>query len=127
MYYSQTDGKKQSVEKTQPPATSAISETDREMIQADKRIVLERLKQSSKSLEIDGQMVIEREKKRKQRVVKYTPVIKKQRWREETCLHQCVEVKHKRQKTKGQDGCAQLACSTHKGDKLNRLLVLLAP
>ncbi len=47
--------------------------------------------------------MIEQEKKRKQRVVKYTPAIKKQRWSEGGNVF-IQAGSSKRQKTKGQDG-----------------------
>ena len=54
-----TDGKKQSVEKTQPTTTSAISETDRERAEYQNLREPERPKQSSKKRkEIEGQIVI---------------------------------------------------------------------
>ena len=40
LYSSQTDGKKQSVERTQPNVTSVISETDRERIEYKRLIAL---------------------------------------------------------------------------------------
>ncbi len=59
-------------------------------------------------------MVIEREKKGTQRAETYTPELKKQRTSEEKNVL-AQEGLGKRQKTKGQSGCEQLACSTHKG------------
>ena len=59
-------------------------------------------------------MVIEREKKGRQRTGTFAPELKKQRMSEETNVL-AQEGLSKRQKTKGQSGCAQLACSTHKG------------
>ncbi len=48
------------------------------------------------------------------RIKTYTPELKKQRMSEETNVL-AQEDLSKRQKTKGQSGCKQLACSTHKG------------
>ena len=111
----QTDGKKQSVEKTQPNAILAISEIDRKRIESNRltalRILQERLK---KRKEYEGKLVIDRHKKRKQRGVNYTPEIKKQRWSLAINVFAQAGLS-KRQKTNGQTGCAQLACSTHKG------------
>ena len=91
-----------------------ISVNDKERIAEKKREALENLKRSSqKRKATEGQMVIEREKEGTQRTGTLTPEIKKQRMSKEiTVLAQ--EGLSKRQKTKGQDGCAQLACRTHK-------------
>ena len=58
--------------------------------------------------------MIEREKKGKQRAEPSTPELKKQRMSEEANVL-AQESLSKRQKTKGQSGFEQLACSTHKG------------
>jgi len=114
LQYSQTDGKKQSVEKNQPNAISVISGKDMERIEINKLKALEKLKSSKKRKEIEGQMAIEREKKRKQRVVNPMSETKKRRWSVEPNVFAQVGLS-KRQKTNGQDGVAQLVCSTHKG------------
>ena len=111
----QSDGKKQSVENTQPNAILAISETDRKRIESNRltalRIQQERVK---KRKECEGKPVIDRPEKRKQWGVNYKPEIKKQRWSLEINVFAQAGLS-KRQKTNGQTGCAQLACSTHKG------------
>ncbi len=85
------------------------------MIAEKKREALENLKRSlQKRKAIEGQMVIEREKKGKQRAGTYSPELNKQRMSEETNVL-AQEGLSKRQKTKGQSGFEQLACSTHKG------------
>ncbi len=90
-----------------------ISGKDREMIEKKKLEALEKLKRSlQKRKAIEGQMVIEREKKGKQRAGTYTREVKKQRTSEETNVL-AQEGLSKRQKTKGQSGFEQLACSTH--------------
>ncbi len=76
------------------------------------RMKLKRSLKKRKAME--GHMVIEREKKGKQRTETYTPELKKQRMSEETNVL-AQEGLSKRQKAKGQSGCEQLACSTHKG------------
>ena len=111
----QSDGKKQSVEKTQPKAIIAISETDRKRIESNRltalRIQQERVK---KRKECEGKSVIDRPEKRKQWGVNYKPEIKKQRWSLEINVVAQAGLS-KRQKKNGQTGCAQLVCSTHKG------------
>ena len=80
-----------------------------------KREALENLKRSlQKRKATEDPMVIEREKKDKQRAETHSPELKKQRMSEETDV-QAQGGLSKRQKTEGQSGCAQLACSTHKG------------
>ena len=92
-----------------------ISGKDREMIEEKKLEALEKLKRSlKKRTATEGQMVIEREKKGKQRAETYTPELKKQRMSEEANVL-APEGLSKIQKTKGQSGYGQLACSTHKG------------
>ena len=59
---------------------------------------------------IADQMVIEREKKGKQRAGAYSPELKKRRMNEEANVL-AQEGLSKRQKTKGQSGCEQLTCS----------------
>jgi hypothetical protein len=85
-----------------------------ERIEINKLKALEKLKSSKKRKEIEGQMAIEREKKRKQRVVNPMSETKKRRWSVEPNVFAQVGLS-KRQKTNGQDGVAQLVCSTHKG------------
>ena len=115
LHYSQTNGKKYRVEEPQPTAISVISVNDKERIAEKKREALENLKRSSRKRNAtEGQMVIEREKKGKQRTGTLAPELKKQRMSEETNVL-AQEGLSKRQKTKGQSGCEQLACSTHKG------------
>ena len=115
LHYSQTNGKKYRVEEPQPTAISVISVNDKERIAEKKRAALENLKRSSqKRKATEDQMVIEREKKGQQRAETYSPELKKQRMSEETNVL-AQEGLSKRQKTEGQSGCAQLACSTHKG------------
>jgi hypothetical protein len=85
------------------------------MIEEKELEALEKRKQSSKKRKaIEGHMVIEREKKGKQRTETYTPETKEGRMSEERNFL-AQEGLSKIQKTKGQNGCAQLACSTHKG------------
>ncbi len=92
-----------------------ISVNDKERIAGKKREALENLKRSSqKRKATEVQMLIEREKKGKQRAETYPPELKKRRMIEETNVL-AQEGLSKRQKTEGQTGCAQLACSTHKG------------
>ena len=92
-----------------------ISGKDRERIEINKLKTLGKLKQSSKKRkEIEGQMAIEREKKRKQRVVNSMSETKKRRWSVEPNVFAQVGLS-KRQKANGQDGVIQLVCSTHKG------------
>ena len=115
LHYSQTNGKKYRVEEPQPTAISVISVNDKERIAEKKRAALENLKRSlQKRKATADQMVIEREKKGKQRAETLSPELKKQRMSEETNVL-AQEGLSKRQKTEGQSGCAQLACSTHKG------------
>ncbi len=59
-------------------------------------------------------MVIEREKKGRQRAETLVPELKKQRMSEETNVIVQGGLS-KRKKTDGQNGCEQPACSTHKG------------
>ncbi len=75
---------------------------------------MKHLRTLKKRKAIEGQMVIEREKKGQHRVETYPPELKKQRMSEEANVL-AQEGLSKRQKTKGQSGCEQLACSTHKG------------
>ena len=78
-------------------------------------IVKQRLKERQESEDIE---LIEREqdrrKKRNQRMVKFLPDQKRKRMSEEVNVFAKSGLS-RRQKTNGQDGCAQLACSTHKG------------
>ena len=92
-----------------------ISVNDKERIAEKKRAALENLERSSqKRKATEGQMVIEWEKKSKHRAETYSPELKKQRMSEDTTVL-AQEGLSKRQKTKGQSGCEQLACSTYKG------------
>ena len=116
MHCSQSNSKKCSwVEESQPTATSVISVNVKEMIAKKKREALETFKRSlQKRKATEDPMVIEREKKDKQRAETHSPELKKQRMSEETDV-QAQGGLSKRQKTEGQSGCEQLACSTHKG------------
>ncbi len=101
------------VEESQPTVISVQSVNVKEMIAKKKREALERI--SKKRQATEDQMLIEQEKKRyKQRAEAHSPELKKQRMSEETNV-QAQEGFSKRQKTEGQSGCEQLACSTHKG------------
>ncbi len=82
-----------------------IEEAVPAMLNGSKRIF-------QKRIETEDQMVIEREKKRKQRAEAHSPEIKKQRKSEEA-NKQVQEGSSKRQKTEGRSGCKHLACSTH--------------
>ena len=83
----------------------------------DKRIkALGKLQGSSKKrLKSEERRLIEREndrlKKRNQRVVKYTPYRKKEKRSGEVNVFAKSGLS-RRQRTNGQDGCSQLACST---------------
>jgi hypothetical protein len=113
--YSQMNGKKDRDEDVRPIANSVLSEYDKVRIAEKKRVALENLKRSSdKRKATEGQIVIEREKKGRQRTSTLAPEVKKQRVSEETNMI-VQEGLSKRQKTDGQNGCTQLACSTHKG------------
>jgi hypothetical protein len=94
---------------------SEISVIVKEKIAEKKRVALENLKRSlDKRKATEDQMVIEREKKGRQRMETFAPELKKQRMSEETNVI-IQEGLSKRQKAEGQNGCAQLVCSTHKG------------
>ena len=113
MQGSQTNSKKTRAEESQATEISEISVNVKAMIAEKKREALknpELRPQKRKATE----MVIEREKKRKQTAETHSPVLKQQRMSEET-NGQAQEGLSKRQKTEGQSGCEQLACSTHKG------------
>ena len=112
-HYSQTNSKKYRVEEPQPTAISVKSGNDKERIAEKKREALKNLELSTQKRKAT-EMVIEREKKRKQTAETHSPELKKQRTSEETNV-QAQEGLSKRQKTEGQIGCEQLACSTHKG------------
>ena len=115
MHCSQSNSKKYRVEESQPTAISVISVNVKEMIAKKKREALETFKRSlQKRKATEDPMVIEREKKDKQRAETHSPELKKQRMSEETDV-QAQGGLSKRQKTEGQSGCEQLACSTHKG------------
>ena len=111
MNCSQTNSKKSKVEESQPTVISVLSVNVKAMIAEKKREALENLERSLQKRKAT-EMVIEREKKRKQTAETHSPELKKHRMSEETNV-QAQEGLSKRQKTKGQDGCAQLACSTH--------------
>ena len=85
MHCSQTNSKKYRVEEPQPTAIIVISGNDKERIAEKKREALENLKRSSqKRKATEDQMVIEREKKGRQRTGTLAPELKKQRMCEET-------------------------------------------
>ena len=113
MNCSQTNSKKSRVEESQPTVISVLSVNVKEMIADKKREALENLERSLQKRKAT-EMVTEREKKRKQTAETHSPELKKQRMSEETNV-QAQEGLSKRQKTEGQSGCEQLACSTHKG------------
>ena len=113
MNCSQTNSKKSRVEESQPTVISVLSVNVKEMIAEKKREALENLERSLQKRKAT-EMVIEREKKRKQTAETQSPELKKQRMSEETNV-QAQGGLSKRQKTEGQSGCGQLACSTHKG------------
>ncbi len=105
MHYSQTNSKKYRVEENQPTAISVILGKDREMTAEKKREALENPKRSlEKRTATEGQMVIEREKKGKQRAKTLRrhilARIKETKMSEETNFHKRVQVKDKRQKEK---------------------------
>ena len=110
---SQTNSKKNRVEESQSTEISEISVNVKEMIAEKKREALKNLELSLQKRKAT-EMLIEREKKRKQTAETHTPELKKQRMSEETNV-KAQEGLSKRQKTEGQSGCEQLACSTHKG------------
>jgi hypothetical protein len=110
---SQTNSKKNRVEESQSTEISEISVNVKEMIAEKKREALKNLELSLQKRKAT-EMLIEREKKRKQTAETHAPELKKQRMSEETNV-QAQEGLSKRQKTEGQSGCEQLACSTHKG------------
>jgi hypothetical protein len=110
---SQTNSKKNRAEESQSTEISEISVNVKARIAEKKREALKKLElrlQKRKATE----MAMEREKKRKQTAEIYSPELKQQRMSEETNV-QAQEGLSKRQKTEGQSGCEQLACSTHKG------------
>ena len=113
MNCSQTNSKKSRVEESQPTVISVLSVNVKEMIADKKREALENLKRSLQKRKAT-EMVTEREKKRKQTTETHSPELKKHRMSEETNV-KAQEGLSKRQKTEGQSGCEQLACSTHKG------------
>ena len=113
MQGSQTNSKKNRAEESQAPEISEISVNVKAMIAEKKREALRNLELRSQKRKV-AEMVIEREKKRKQTAETHSPVLKQQRMSEET-NGQAQEGLSKRQKTEGQSGCEQLACSTHKG------------
>jgi hypothetical protein len=110
---SQTNSKISRVEESQPTVISVISVNVKEMNAEKKREALENLERSLPKRKAT-ELVIEREKKRKQTAETHSPELKKQRTSEETNV-QAQGGLSKRQKTEGQSGCEQLACSTHKG------------
>ena len=113
MQGSQTNSKKTRAEESQATEISEISVNVKAMIAEKKRKALKNLELRSQKRKAT-EMVIEREKKRKQTAETHSPVLKQQRMSEET-NGQAQEGLSKRQKTEGQSGCEQLACSTHKG------------
>jgi hypothetical protein len=110
---SQTNSKKNRAEESQSTEISEISVNVRAMIAEKKREALKKLEFSLQKRKAT-EMAIEREKKRKQPTEIHSPELKQQRMSEETNV-QAHESLSKRQKTDGQSGCEQLACSTHKG------------
>jgi len=115
MQGSLTNSKKNRAEESWSTEISEISVIVEEKIAEKKRVALENLKRSlDKRKATEDQMVIEREKKGRQRMETFAPELKKQRMSEETNVI-IQEGLSKRQKAEGQNGCAQLACSTHKG------------
>ena len=75
----------------------------------------QRLKERQEGEEIKlRELEQDKRKKRHQRTTKYRPDQKRKRVSEDrnVFVHSGLS---RRQKTNGQDGCAQLACSTHKG------------
>jgi len=115
MQGSLTNSKKNRAEESWSTEISEISVIVKEKIAEKKRVALETLKRSlDKRKATEEQMVIEREKKGRQRMETFAPELKKQRMSEETNVI-IQEGLSKRQKAEGQNGCAQLACSTHKG------------
>ena len=115
MQGSLTNSKKNRAEESWSTEISEISVIVKEKIAEKKRVALETLKRSlDKRKATEDQMVIEREKKGRQRMETFAPELKKQRMSEETNVI-IQEGLSKRQKAEGQNGCAQLACSTHKG------------
>jgi hypothetical protein len=110
---SQTNNKKNRAEESQSTEISEISVNVKASIAEKKRVALKKLElrlQKRKATK----MAIDREKKRKHTAEIYSPELKQQRMSEETNV-QAQEGLRKRQKTEGQSGCEQLACSTHKG------------
>jgi hypothetical protein len=110
---SQTNSNKNRAAESQSTEISEISVNVQARIAEKKCEALKKLElrlQKRKATE----MASEREKKRKQTAEIYSPELKKQRMSEETNV-QAQEGLSKRQKTEGQSGCEQLACSTHKG------------
>jgi hypothetical protein len=97
------NGKKYRVEEPQPTAISVISVNDKERIAEKKREALENLRSSQKRKATEDQMVIEREKKGRQRTETPAPELKKQRMCEETNVL-AQEGLSKRQKAEGQSG-----------------------
>ena len=75
-----------------------ISVNDKERIAEKKRVALENLRSSQKRKATEDQMVIEREKKGRQRTETFAPELKKQRMSEETNVL-AQEGLSKRQKT----------------------------
>jgi hypothetical protein len=76
LHYSQTNCKKYRVEEDQPTPIRVISGKEREMVEEKNLRALEKLKQSSKKRKtIEGQTVIEREKKSKQRAETLTSAL----------------------------------------------------
>ena len=110
---SQTNSKKNRAEESQSTEISVISVNVKARIAEKKRDALRNLELSSQKRKAT-EMEIEREKKRKQTAEAHSPELKQQRMSEETNV-QAQEGLDKRQKTEGQSGCEQLACSTHKG------------
>jgi hypothetical protein len=113
MLGSQPNSKKNRAEESQSTEISEISVNVKEMMAVKKREALKKLAFSSQKRKAT-EVMIERDKKRKHTAETHSPEIKHQRMSEETNV-QAQEGLSKRQKSDGQSGCEQLACSTHKG------------
>ena len=83
MNCSQTNSKKSRVEESQPTVISVLSVNAKEVTAEKKREALENLERSLQKRKATD-MVIEREKKRKQTAETHSPELKKQRMSKET-------------------------------------------
>ena len=87
----------------------------RELEQEARGKLKQRLKERQESEEIKlRELEQDKRKKRHQRTTKYRPDQKRKRVREDRNVFVNSGLS-RRQQANGQDGCAQLACSTHKG------------